>query len=293
MEESIVKLEDAIRRKADLDAAKETEGGGEDAEDADAPAEGEEAPEGGEEAPPTDEVDAGPQPEDVLDAARAEFAEAMRVASLPQSRADLLAAALSEAVSNLLAEVDETYETARAKYRPATPPPPPPKLDEDGNPIEEENPPAEDEPAQPKVKDPDAKDSPWKRKCRKVLVRSIGEMLWLAAEAFERDAVAEAEAEVNTELIRRVRDMRVTAAKLETLGEEEDEKEDENAEDYAMKNDVDETQAPKPMSPGRAEWTEYELLRRRKALLGREVDPPAPRSRSRASTPASRARTPA
>ena len=292
VEESIAKLEDAIRRKADLDAAKEAEGGGEDAEDADAPAEGEEAPEGGDEPAPTDEVDAGPPPEDVLDAARAEFAEAMRVASLPQSRADLLAAALSEAVSNRLADVDETYETARAKYRPATPPPPPPKLDEDGNPIEEENPPAEDEPA-PAVKDPDAKDSPWKRKCRKVLVRSIGEMLGLAAEAFERDAVAEAEAEVNTELIRRVRDMRVTAAKLETLGEEEDENADENAEDDAMKNDLDDTQAPKPMSPGRAEWTEYELLRRRKALLGREVDPPAPRSRSRASTPASRARTPA
>ena len=143
------------------------------------------------------------------------------------------------------------------------------------------------------MKDPDAKDSPWKRKCRKVLVRSIGEMLGLAAEAFERDAVAEAEAEVNTELIRRVRDMRVTAAKLETLGEEEDENADENAEDDAMKNEQDDTQAPKPMSPGRAEWTEYELLRRRKALLGREVDPPAPRSRSRASTPASRARTPA
>jgi hypothetical protein len=293
VEESIAKLEDAIRRKADLDAAKETEDGGEDAEDADAPPEGEEAAEGGDEPPPTDEVDAGPPPEDVLDAARAEFAEAMRVASLPQSRADLLAAALSEAVSNRLANVDETYETARAKYRPATPPPPPPKLDEDGNPIEEENPPAEDEPA-PAEKDPDAKDSPWKRKCRKVLVRSIGEMLGLAAEAFERDAVAEAEAEVNTELIRRVRDMRVTAAKLETLGEEEDgENADENAEDDAKKNEQDDTQAPKPMSPGRAEWTEYELLRRRKALLGREVDPPAPRSRSRASTPASRARTPA
>jgi hypothetical protein len=293
VEESIAKLEEAIRRKADLDAAKETEGGGEDAEDADAPAEGEEAPEGGDEPPPVDEADAGPPPEDVLDAARAEFAEAMRVASLPQSRADLLAAALSEAVSNRLANVDETYETARAKYRPATPPPPPPKLDEDGNPIEEENPPAEDEPA-PAEKDPDAKDSPWKRKCRKVLVRSIGEMLGLAAEAFERDAVAEAEAEVNTELIRRVRDMRVTAAKLETLGEEEDgENADENAEDDAKKNEQDDTQAPKPMSPGRAEWTEYELLRRRKALLGREVDPPAPRSRSRASTPASRARTPA
>ena len=147
VEESIVKLEEAIRRKADLDAAKEAEGGGEDAEVTDAPAEGEEAPEGGDEPPPVDEVDAGPPPEDVLDAARAEFAEAMRVASLPQSRADLLAAALSEAVSNRLADVDETYETARAKYRPATPPPPPPKLDEDGNPIEEENPPAEDEPA--------------------------------------------------------------------------------------------------------------------------------------------------
>jgi hypothetical protein len=297
VEESIAKLEEAIRRKADLDAAKETEGGGEDAEDADAPAEGEEAPEGGDEPPPVDEADAGPPPEDVLDAARAEFAEAMRVASLPQSRADLLAAALSEAVSNRLANVDETYETARAKYRPATPPPPPPKLDEDGNPIEEENPPAEDEPA-PAEKDPDAKDSPWKRKCRKVLVRSIGEMLGLAAEAFERDAVAEAEAEVNTELIRRVRDMRVTAAKLETLGEEEDgENADENAEDDAMQNEQDDTMtqsdAPKPMSPGRAEWTEYELLRRRKALLGREVDPPAPRSRSRASTPVSRARTPA
>ena len=285
VEESIAKLEEAIRRKADLDAAKEAEGG-EDAEVADAPAEGEEG-EGGEEAAPADDVDAGPPPEDVLDAARAEFAEAMRVASLPQSRADLLAAALSEAVSNRLANVDETYETARAKYRPATPPPPPPKLEEDGNPIEEE--PAEYEPAPPKEKDPDAKDSPWKRKCRKVLVRSIGEMLGLAAEAFERDAVAEAETEVNTELIRRVRDMRVTAAKLETLGEEED---DENAEDAAMKNEQDETQAPKPMSPGRAEWTEYELLRRRKALLGREVDPPAPRSRA-ASTPASRARTPA
>ena len=289
VEESIAKLEEAIRRKADLDAAKEAEGG-EDAEVADAPAEGEEG-EGGEEAAPADDVDAGPPPEDVLDAARAEFAEAMRVASLPQSRADLLAAALSEAVSNRLANVDETYETARAKYRPATPPPPPPKLDEDGNPIEEE--PAEDEPAPPKEKDPDAKDSPWKRKCRKVLVRSIGEMLGLAAEAFERDAVAEAETEVNTELIRRVRDMRVTAAKLETLGEEEhDENAEDVAEDDAMKNDDDETE-PKPMSPGRAEWTEYELLRRRKALLGREVDPPAPMSRSRASTPASRARTPA
>ena len=160
-------------------------------------------------------------------------------------------------------------------------------------PLTADLPPAEDEPA-PAVKDPDAKDSPWKRKCRKVLVRSIGEMLGLAAEAFERDAVAEAEAEVNTELIRRVRDMRVTAAKLETLGEEEeDENADENAEDDARKNEQDDTQAPKPMSPGRAEWTEYELLRRRKALLGREVDPPAPRSRSRASTPASRARTPA
>ena len=289
VEESIAKLEEAIRRKADLDAAKEAEGG-EDAEVADAPAEGEEG-EGGEEAAPADDVDAGPPPEDVLDAARAEFAEAMRVASLPRSRADLLAAALSEAVSNRLANVDETYETARAKYRPATPPPPPPKLDEDGNPIEEE--PAEDEPAPPKEKDPDAKDSPWKRKCRKVLVRSIGEMLGLAAEAFERDAVAEAETEVNTELIRRVRDMRVTAAKLETLGEEEDDENAEDvAEDAAMKNEQDETQAPKPMSPGRAEWTEYELLRRRKALLGREVDPPAPRSRA-ASTPASRARTPA
>ena len=289
VEESIAKLEEAIRRKADLDAAKEAEGG-EDAEVADAPAEGEEG-EGGEEAAPADDVDAGPPPEDVLDAARAEFAEAMRVASLPQSRADLLAATLSEAVSNRLANVDETYETARAKYRPATPPPPPPKLDEDGNPIEEE--PAEYEPAPPKEKDPDAKDSPWKRKCRKVLVRSIGEMLGLAAEAFERDAVAEAETEVNTELIRRVRDMRVTAAKLETLGEEEDDENAEDvAEDAAMKNEQDETQAPKPMSPGRAEWTEYELLRRRKALLGREVDPPAPRSRA-ASTPASRARTPA
>ena len=289
VEESIAKLEEAIRRKAELDAAKEAEGG-EDAEVADAPAEGEEG-EGGEEAAPADDVDAGPPPEDVLDAARAEFAEAMRVASLPQSRADLLAAALSEAVSNRLANVDETYETARAKYRPATPPPPPPKLEEDGNPIEEE--PAEYEPAPPKEKDPDAKDSPWKRKCRKVLVRSIGEMLGLAAEAFERDAVAEAETEVNTELIRRVRDMRVTAAKLETLGEEEDDENAEDvAEDAAMKNEQDETQAPKPMSPGRAEWTEYELLRRRKALLGREVDPPAPRSRA-ASTPASRARTPA
>ena len=289
VEESIAKLEEAIRRKADLDAAKEAEGG-EDAEVADAPAEGEEG-EGGEEAAPADDVDAGPPPEDVLDAARAEFAEAMRVASLPRSRADLLAAALSEAVSNRLANVDETYETARAKYRPATPPPPPPKLEEDGNPIEEE--PAEYEPAPPKEKDPDAKDSPWKRKCRKVLVRSIGEMLGLAAEAFERDAVAEAETEVNTELIRRVRDMRVTAAKLETLGEEEDDENAEDvAEDAAMKNEQDETQAPKPMSPGRAEWTEYELLRRRKALLGREVDPPAPRSRA-ASTPASRARTPA
>ena len=289
VEESIAKLEEAIRRKADLDAAKEAEGG-EDAEVADAPAEGEEG-EGGEEAAPADDVDAGPPPEDVLDAARAEFAEAMRVASLPQSRADLLAATLSEAVSNRLANVDETYETARAKYRPATPPPPPPKLEEDGNPIEEE--PAEYEPAPPKEKDPDAKDSPWKRKCRKVLVRSIGEMLGLAAEAFERDAVAEAETEVNTELIRRVRDMRVTAAKLETLGEEEDDENAEDvAEDAAMKNEQDETQAPKPMSPGRAEWTEYELLRRRKALLGREVDPPAPRSRA-ASTPASRARTPA
>ena len=198
MEECIAKLEEAIRRKAELDAAKEAEGGGEEGE-ADAPPEGEEAAEGGDEPPPADESDAGPPPEDVLDAARAEFAEAMRVASLPRSRADLLAAALSEAVSNRLANVDETYETARAKYRPATPPPPPPKLDEDGNPIEEENPPAEDEPAQPKEKDPNAKDSPWKRKCRKVLVRSIGEMLGLAAEAFERDAVAEAEAEVNTE----------------------------------------------------------------------------------------------
>jgi hypothetical protein len=68
----------------------------------------------------------------------------------------------------------------------------------------------------------------------------------LAAEAFERDAVAEAEAEVNTELIRRVRDMRVTAAKLETLGEEEDdENADENAEDDARKNEQDDTQAPK------------------------------------------------
>jgi hypothetical protein len=104
VEESIAKLEEAIRRKADLDAAKETEGGGEDAEDADAPPEGEEAAEGGDEPPPADEADAGPPPEDVLDAARAEFAEAMRVASLPQSRADLLAAALSEAVSNRLAE---------------------------------------------------------------------------------------------------------------------------------------------------------------------------------------------
>ena len=98
-----------------------------------------------------------------------------------------------------------------------------------------------------------------------------------AAAAFERDAVSEAETEVNTELIRRVRDMRVTAAKLETLGEEEEEGDRGS-----------ETQPPadgKPQSPGRAEWTEYELLRRRKALLGREVDPSGA---SRAPTPGSR-----
>ena len=207
----------------------------------------------------------------------------MRVAILPRSRADLLAAALSEAVSNRLGSVDETFETARAKYRPPSPPPPEPQLDEEGNPIE----PADgdvgaDGAEDAEKKDKDAFDSVWRRKCRKVLTRSIGQMLGAAAEAFERDAVSEAETEVNTELIRRVRDMRVTAAKLETLGEEEEEGDRGS-----------ETQPPadgKPQSPGRAEWTEYELLRRRKALLGREVDPPGA---SRAPTPGSRSRTPA
>ena len=99
-----------------------------------------------------------------------------------------------------------------------------------------------------------------------MLTRSIGEMLGAAAEAFERESVAEAEAEVNAELIRRVRDMRVTAAKLETLGEEDGEG------DRGSETQPAADLGGEPQSPGRAEWTEYELLRRRKALLGREVD---------------------
>lgn len=284
VEECIRRLEAAIDRKAALDAAAEAaaaEGAGEDAdavaaEDADAEdADAEDAA--------AEDADAGPPPEEVLASCRASFEEAMRVAILPRSRADLLAAALSEAVSNRLGSVDETFETARAKYRPPSPPPPEPQLDEEGNPIE----PADgdvgaDGAEDAEKKDKDAFDSVWRRKCRKVLTRSIGQMLGAAAEAFERDAVSEAETEVNTELIRRVRDMRVTAAKLETLGEEEEEGDRGS-----------ETQPPadgKPQSPGRAEWTEYELLRRRKALLGREVDPPGA---SRAPTPGSRSRTPA
>ena len=97
-----------------------------------------------------------------------------------------------------------------------------------------------------------------------MLTRSIGEMLGAAAEAFERESVAEAEAEVNAEPIRRVRDMRVTAAKLETLGEEE-----EGSGDRGWRAQPPADLGGEPQSPGRAEWTEYELLRRRKALLGR------------------------
>ena len=209
-------------------------------------------------------------------------------------RADLLAAALSEAVTNRLGSVDETFEKARAKYRPPSPPPPEPELDEEGNPIappageegEAQEPGAGEEPGAGggEKKDKDAFDSVWRRKCRKVLTRSIGEMLGAAAEAFERESVAEAEAEVNAELIRRVRDMRVTAAKLETLGEEDGEG------DRGSETQPAADLGGEPQSPGRAEWTEYELLRRRKALLGREVDPSGA---SRAPTPGSRSRTPA
>ena len=137
VEECIRRLEAAIDRKAALDAAAEAaaaEGAGEDAdavaaEDADAEdADAEDAA--------AEDADAGPPPEEVLASCRASFEEAMRVAILPRSRADLLAAALSEAVSNRLGSVDETFETARAKYRPPSPPPPEPQLDEEGNPIE-------------------------------------------------------------------------------------------------------------------------------------------------------------
>ena len=193
-----------------------------------------------------------------------------------------------------LGSVDETFEKARAKYRPPSPPPPEPELDEEGNPIappageegEAQEPGAGEEPGAGggEKKDKDAFDSVWRRKCRKVLTRSIGEMLGAAAEAFERESVAEAEAEVNAELIRRVRDMRVTAAKLETLGEEDGEG------DRGSETQPAADLGGEPQSPGRAEWTEYELLRRRKALLGREVDPSGA---SRAPTPGSRSRTPA
>ena len=236
-----------------------------------------------------EDAEAGPPPEEVLASCRASFAEAMRVAILPRSRADLLAAALSEAVTNRLGSVDETFEKARAKYRPPSPPPPEPELDEEGNPIappageegEAQEPGAGEEPGAGggEKKDKDAFDSVWRRKCRKVLTRSIGEMLGAAAEAFERESVAEAEAEVNAELIRRVRDMRVTAAKLETLGEEDGEG------DRGSETQPAADLGGEPQSPGRAEWTEYELLRRRKALLGREVDPSGA---SRAPTPGSR-----
>lgn len=294
VEECIRNLEAAIERKAALDAAAEAaaaEGGGEETAAADA-AEDAEAADAAEVA--DEDAEAGPPPEEVLASCRASFAEAMRVAILPRSRADLLAAALSEAVTNRLGSVDETFEKARAKYRPPSPPPPEPELDEEGNPIappageegEAQEPGAGEEPGAGggEKKDKDAFDSVWRRKCRKVLTRSIGEMLGAAAEAFERESVAEAEAEVNAELIRRVRDMRVTAAKLETLGEEDGEG------DRGSETQPAADLGGEPQSPGRAEWTEYELLRRRKALLGREVDPSGA---SRAPTPGSRSRTPA
>ena len=287
VEECIQRLEAAIERKAALDAAAEAaaaEGGGDEAAADDAAADDADA------GPPPEDADVGPPPEEVLASCRASFEEAMRVAILPRSRADLLAAALSEAVTHRLGPVDERFETAKAKYRPPSPPPPEPELDEEGNPIapppaEEGG--AEDEPGGGEKKDKDAFDSVWRRKCRKVLTRSIGEMLGAAAEAFEREAVAEAEEEVNAELIRRVRDMRVTAAKLETLGEEE---EVDGEGDRGSETRLQPAADGKPQSPGRAEWTEYELLRRRKALLGREVDPSGA---SRAPTPGSRTRTPA
>ena len=208
--------------------------------------------------PPAEGEDAAPfeTPSDVLMNLRGDYERAIEEALLPEGRADLLAVAASESLANALSGVDDAAAAAMAAHGP-----PPEEEEKEGGDAEADHggdaaqaPPAGTPPRKP----------PWKPRYLRQLRESVSAMLCDAVETFEEIAIGRAEAEVNKESLRRVREMRETRANdtVTARGGSGPHAELSVSEAIGL--------SPGNNGKGALEWDVYDALRRRKMLLGRE-----------------------
>jgi hypothetical protein len=202
-----------------------------------------EAEEGAE---PVAPVPVPPTPSEVLQRCRADAAAAAVTAALPETRAGILANAVSEALASALDGMDAAAAEAMAAHGPPKPPTPEPTSAEgvecEGEgaaaaeaPAEGDAAPAEGDAAAASAESAEAVDVSLREAYLAALSEKVAEMLGAAVDDFERNRVAEADAEVNAECERRA------AGNEEGTGGGE-----------------------------QGEWDVYAMLRRRKALLGCE-----------------------
>ena len=190
-----------------------------------------------------------PTPSEVLERCKADLARASVAAALPASRAGVLQSALSESLATALEGMDAAAAEAMVAHGPPKPSTPPP-AEENAEAAEEAPPAAEGDAAEGEgggeaaAADGTAaveEDTSWREAYVEAMREKVAAMLGAAVDAFETVEVAQADDEVNAECERRVSAIREAEAADNSgdLGEQ-------------------------------GEWDVYAMLRRRKALLGRE-----------------------